>query len=204
MLGTLGSSFLIRKGDLSRRSWPPWTAVIILADSVHICLFLFLLLVLFLGSCRDCSEICVVLFLKENVFPPLDVETNLGSTGAYKVPTRTQRFFNIPFGKLYVRSATVGIMLTLEPESQSASGKSTMLMEIGMTGCPGSPLWVVRPLLIPTLILLRTVVVVVVVVVVDVVYVLEHLRAVIAWVSSISSVFVLVDPSPSHGGVWEL
>ena len=38
--------------------------------------------------------------------------------------------------------------------------------------------WVVRPLLIPTLILLRTVVVVVVVV--DVVYLLKHLRAVIA------------------------
>jgi len=53
-----------------------------------------------------------------------------------------------------------------------------MLMEIGMTGRPGSPLCVVRPLLIPTLILLRTVVVVVVVV--DVVYILKHLRAVIA------------------------
>jgi len=36
-------------------------------------LFLFLLLFLFLGSCRDCSEICVVLL-------PLDVETDLGST----------------------------------------------------------------------------------------------------------------------------
>jgi len=57
-------------------------------------------------------------------------------------------------------------MLTLEPKSQSASGKSTMLMEIGMTGRPGLPL----------LILLRTVVVVVVVVVVGVVYVLKHLR----------------------------
>ena len=54
--------------------------MIILGDLVHICLFLFLLLVLFLGSCQDCSEICVVLFLEENVFPPLDVETNLGST----------------------------------------------------------------------------------------------------------------------------
>ena len=31
-------------------------------------------------------------------------------------------------------------MLTLEPKSQSASGKSTMPMEIGMTGRPGSPL----------------------------------------------------------------
>ena len=60
-------------------------------------------------------------------------------------------------------------MLMLEPKSQSASGKSTMPMEIGMTGRPGSPL----------LILLRTVVVVVVVVV-GVVYVLKHLRAVIA------------------------
>ena len=54
------------------------------------------------------------------------------------------------------------------------------------------------------LILLRTVVVVVVVDDDDVVYVLKHLRAVIACVSSISSVFVLVDPSPSLGGVWEL
>jgi len=44
-----------------------------------------------------------------------------------------------------------------------------MPMEIGMTGRPGSPL----------LILLRTVVVVVVVVI-GVVYVLKHLRAVIA------------------------
>ena len=65
-------------------------------------------------------------------------------------------------------------MLTLEPKSQSASRKSTMSLEIGMTGRPGSPL----------LILLRTVVVVVVVVVVvgggGVVYVLKHLRAVIA------------------------
>ena len=58
---------------------------------------------------------------------------------------------------------------------------------------------VVRPLLIPALILLRMVVVVVVVV-----YVLKHLRAVIAGVSSISSVFVLVDPGSSLGGVWEL
>jgi len=55
--------------------------------------------------------------------------------------------------------------------------------------------------LILTLILLRTVVVVVVV---DVVYVPKHLRAVIARVSSISIVFVLVDPSPSLGRVWEL
>ena len=31
-------------------------------------------------------------------------------------------------------------MLTLEPKSQSASGTSTMPMEIGMTGHPGSPL----------------------------------------------------------------
>ena len=31
---------------------------------------------------------------------PLDVETNLGSTRAYKVLTQTQRFFNISFGKL--------------------------------------------------------------------------------------------------------
>ena len=31
-------------------------------------------------------------------------------------------------------------MLTLEPKSQSASGKFTMPMEIGMTGHPGSPL----------------------------------------------------------------
>ena len=30
-------------------------------------------------------------------------------------------------------------MLTLEPKSQSASGMSTMPMEIGMTGRPGSP-----------------------------------------------------------------
>ena len=79
MLRTLGSSFLIKKGDLSRRSWPPWTAVTILADSVHICLFLFLLLVLFLGWCRGCSEVCVVLFLKESLLLPLDVETDLGS-----------------------------------------------------------------------------------------------------------------------------
>jgi len=56
--------------------------------------------------------------------------------------------------------------------------------------------------LIPTLILLRTVVVVVVV---DIVYVLKHLRAVIARVSSISSVFVLVDAGSSFGlGDWEL
>ena len=31
-------------------------------------------------------------------------------------------------------------MLTLEPKSQSASRTSTMPMEIGMTGHPGSPL----------------------------------------------------------------
>ena len=31
-------------------------------------------------------------------------------------------------------------MLMLEPKSQSASGTSTMPMEIGMTGRPGSPL----------------------------------------------------------------
>ena len=61
------SSFLVWNGDLSQRSWLPWTAVTIFADSVHICLFLFLLLVPFLGSCQECSEICVVLFLKENV-----------------------------------------------------------------------------------------------------------------------------------------
>jgi len=76
------------------------------------------------------------------------------SARAYKVPTRTQRFFNIPFGKLSVPSA----------------------------GCIKHVLIitrVVRPLLILTLILLRTVVVVVVVVA-DVVYVLKHLRAVIA------------------------
>jgi len=30
--------------------------------------------------------------------------------------------------------------LTLEPKSQSASRKSSMPMEIGMTGRPGSPL----------------------------------------------------------------
>jgi inactivated superfamily I helicase len=54
-------------------------AHVALADSVHICLFLFLLLVLFLGSCRDCSEACVVLFLKETLLLPLDVETDLGS-----------------------------------------------------------------------------------------------------------------------------
>ena len=34
----------------------------------------------------------------------------------------------------------MGIMLTLGPKSQSASGTSTMPMEIGMTGRPGSPL----------------------------------------------------------------
>jgi len=60
-------------------------------------------------------------------------------------------------------------MLTLEPKSQSASGKS-MPMEIGMTGRPGSPL----------LNFLRTVVVVVVGGGGGVVYVLKHLRAVIA------------------------
>ena len=70
-------------------------------------------------------------------------------------------------------------MLMLKPKSQSASGKTTMPMEIRMTGRPGSPLRVVRPLIIPTLILLRTVVVVVVAVV-DVVYVLKHLRALIS------------------------
>ena len=70
-------------------------------------------------------------------------------------------------------------MLTLEPKSQSAFGKSTMPIEIGMTGRPGLPLCVVRPPLIPILVSLRTVVVVVVVVV-DVVYILKHLRAVIA------------------------
>ena len=68
------------------------------------------------------------------------VSITMKSAGAYKVPTRTQRFFNIPFGKLSVRSASLGIMLTLEPKSQSASRKSTMPMEIGMTGRPGSPL----------------------------------------------------------------
>ena len=120
---------------------------------------------------------CSLVLEGKRLLPPLDVETNLGSTGVYKVPTRTQRFFNIPFGKLSVGSASLGIMLTPEPKSQSASGKSTMPMEIGMTGCPGSPLLVVRPLLIPTLILLRAVVVVVVD---DVVYVLKHLRAVIS------------------------
>jgi len=132
---------------------------------------------------------------------PVSITTK--SAGAYKVPTQMQRFFNIPFGKLSVWSVSLGIMLTLEPKSQSACGKSTIPMEIGMTGRPGSPLWVVRPLLIPTLILLRAVVVAVVVVD-DVVYVLKHLRTVIAWVSSISSLFVLVDPSPSLGGVSEL
>jgi len=60
-------------------------------------------------------------------------------------------------------------MLTLEPKSQSASGKSTMPMEIGMTGRPGSPL-----------LILSRMVVVVVIVVVGVVYVLKHLRALIA------------------------
>ena len=97
----------------------------ILADSVHICLFLFLLLVLFLGSCRDCSGICVVLFLEGKcLLLPLDVETDLGSTsvddstrGVQEWPPRMQRFLRI--------------MLTLEPKSQSASGKSTMPMEIG-------------------------------------------------------------------------
>ena len=34
----------------------------------------------------------------------------------------------------------LGIMLILAPKSQSASRKSTMPMEIGMTGRPGSPL----------------------------------------------------------------
>jgi len=86
MLGTPGSSFLIRKGDLSRRSWLPWAVVTIVTDSVHICLFLFLLLVLSLCSCRDCSKIYVVLFLKENLLLPLDVETDLGSTSVDDSP----------------------------------------------------------------------------------------------------------------------
>jgi len=88
-------------------------------------LFLFLLLVLFLGSCWDCSEICVVLFLKESLLLPFDVETDLGST--------------------------------------SVDDNSRGVQE-----------W---PLLIPTLILLKTVVVVVVAVIV---YVLKYLRAVMA------------------------
>ena len=35
----------------------------------------------------------------------LPVSTTTKSAGAYKVPTQTQRFFNIPFGKLIVGSA---------------------------------------------------------------------------------------------------
>jgi len=103
--------------------------VTILADSVHICLFLFPLLILFLGSCRDCLEICVVLFLKEKrLLPPLDVETNLSSTNIDDSSRGVQEW------------PPLGIMLTLEPKSQSASGKFTMPMEIGMTVHPGLPL----------------------------------------------------------------
>ena len=92
-------------------------------------------------------NLCNLVLEGKRLLLPLDVETDLGSTsvddssrGVQEWPPRTQRFFNIPFGKLSVRFASLGIMLTLEPESQSASGKSTMPMEIGMTGRPGSPL----------------------------------------------------------------
>ena len=101
-----------------------------LAGSVHICLFLFLLLVLVLGSCWDCSGIGVVLFLEgKRLLLPLDVETDLGSTSVDDSSRGVQEWLPL------------GIMLTLEPKSQSASGKSTMPMEIGMTGHPGSPLF---------------------------------------------------------------
>ena len=97
----------------------------ILADLVHICLFLFLLLVLFLGSCRDCSGICVVLFLEgKRLLLPLDVETDLGRTSIDDSSRGVQEWLPL------------GIMLMLEPKSQSASRKSTMPMEIGMTGHP--------------------------------------------------------------------